>query len=81
MEALKIIGYTLVSSLNAYALKTALVKNLVRFVSSQSKNSGLSAKNKLKYRQEVFRQKYFTSKNDPKRKNLMSTLIENFGVD
>ena len=50
MEALKIIGYVLVSSFNAYALKTTLAQNIVRFVPSQPKNSDTSAENKLKYR-------------------------------
>ena len=48
LEALKIIGYILVIPYNAYALKSTLAKNLVRFVPSQSKNSNSSAKNKLK---------------------------------
>ena len=34
MEALKIIGSTLVFSYNAYALKTTLAQNMVRFVPS-----------------------------------------------
>ena len=34
MEALKIIGYTLVFSYNSYALKSTLALNLVRFVPS-----------------------------------------------
>ena len=50
MEALKIIGYVLVSSYNAYALKSILAQNLVRFVPSEPKNSDTSAENKLKYR-------------------------------
>ena len=48
MEALKIIGKALVFSFNAYALKSNLVQNLVRFVPSQAKNSDSSAKSKLK---------------------------------
>ena len=54
MEALKIIGYALVSSFNAYALKSTLAQNLVRFVPSKPKNSDLNAENKLRYRQEEF---------------------------
>ena len=35
MEALKMIGFALVASFNAYALKSTLAQNLLRFVPSQ----------------------------------------------
>ena len=50
MEALFFIGYALVISYNAYALKSTLAQNLVRFVLSQSKNSDKSPENKLSHR-------------------------------
>ena len=43
MEALKIIGKALIFTYNAYALKSTLAQNLVRFVPSQSKKSEKSS--------------------------------------
>ena len=50
MEALKIIGYIIVFPYNAYALKSTLVQDLVRFVPSRPRSFNKSAINKLEYR-------------------------------
>ena len=50
MEALKTVGNLIVFSYQAYAFKQTLAENLVRFVPSQSENSDISAKKKLKKR-------------------------------
>ena len=44
MRALRVIGQILIFSYNAYALKTTLAQNLVRFVPSQHLNSDKNSK-------------------------------------
>ena len=74
MESLKLIGEFLVSSYSGYALKYLLALNFVRFVPSSLTDK---PKNKVK----EFKQKYMTSESDPKKSNLLQSLLENFGID
>ena len=82
MGSLQVIGKFLVSSYNNYQLESLLALNIVRLIESKSEgDTDQQGKSKAEQRKSEFQEKYFDSKEDPKRKNLLANLVKNFSLD